>query len=86
MGNRIEHHDFYDDEFETLDNYGLKKGKVARIVKTSKKKGIVRKIHQADDLEEMSRKELLSMALENGLEANSRTGKKELIEALKKII
>lgn len=86
MGKRLNDHDFYEEEFEALDSYGLKKGKVARIARSAKKKAIVKKLHTKENLEEMSRKDLMNMALENGLEASSRTSKKDLIEALKKVI
>ncbi|MFW5700050.1 MAG: Rho termination factor N-terminal domain-containing protein [Cyclobacteriaceae bacterium] len=85
MGKRFNDHDYYEDEFKTLESYGLKKGKVARLSK-SKKSGIVKKLHTNESIEEMSRKELLAMAHEHGIEASARTSKKDLIEELKKII
>lgn len=86
MGKRLNDHDFYEDEFETLENYGLKKGKVARFSKSSKKKGVVRKLHSAESIEEMSRKELMALAREHKIEASARTSKKDLIDELKKVI
>lgn len=84
MGKRLNDHGFYEDEFDTLENYGLKKGKVARLSKVSKKK-IPTKKFQNSELEEMSRKELLALAHKNGIDASARTSKKELIEKLKQV-
>jgi hypothetical protein len=86
MGKRLHGHDFYEDEFDTLENYGLKKGKVARITKSIKKKGVIRKMPTQENLEELSRKELISLAHQNGIEASIRTSKKELIDELKKVV
>ena len=86
MGNRLHDHDFYEEEFDTLENYGLKKGKVARISKSLKKKGVIRKLPALENLEELTRKELVSLAHENGIEASIRTSKKELIDELKKVV
>ena len=82
MGKKINRPEFYEDEYEALDNYGLKKGKVARIVNSSKRKSS-KKGKNSVDLNTLSRKELLEKAEENGLPVSSRMGKKELIETLK---
>jgi hypothetical protein len=76
--------EFYEDEFEALDSYGLKKGKVARIVHTTKKqqkKGI--KIDIPVSYEDLSHSELLTKALKMGVQASAKMGKKELIQAIK---
>ena len=84
MGKKSKRPEFYEDEYEVLDNYGLKKGKVARIVNSSKKKSL-KKGKNTVDLNSLSRKELLIKAEEQGIPVSSRMGKKELIEAIQAI-
>jgi hypothetical protein len=85
MSKNLNRGEFNEDEFQALDIYGLKKGKVARLVhdtKKQQKKGI-----KASDIpvsyEELSHSELLLKAQQMGIPASAKMGKKELIQALK---
>lgn len=85
MSKNLNRGEFYEDEFEALDSYGLKKGKVARIVHSSKKQRPKSgKAPETEaDLEEFSRSDLLIRAQRLGIITNSKMGKKELIQAIK---
>lgn len=85
MSKNLNRGEFNEEEFQALDIYGLKKGKVARIVHSTKKqqkKGI-----KTNDIpisyEDLSHSELLNRAHQLGIPANVKMGKKELIQALK---
>lgn len=85
MSKNLNRGEFYEDEFEALDSYGLKRGKVARIVHSSKKQRVKGgKILEAQlDLDDLSRSELLDRARQMGILTNSKMGKKDLIQAIK---
>lgn len=75
--------EFYEDEFEALDSYGLKRGKVARMVHNSKKQRLKSGKAPEADLDDLSRSELLTKAQQLGIMTNAKMGKKELIQAIK---
>ncbi len=85
MSKNVNRGEFYEEEFEALDSYGLKKGKVARIVHTTKKQQ--KKVAKFNDIpinyDDMSRSELVNRAQELGISTNAKMGKKDLIQALK---
>jgi hypothetical protein len=85
MSKNLNRGEFTEDEFQALDIYGLKKGKVARIVHSTKKqqkKGI--KVSDVPlNYEDLSHSELMLRAQQMGIPTNAKMGKKELIQALK---
>lgn len=85
MSKNLNRGEFYEEEYEALDSYGLKKGKVARIVHNTRKqqkKGI--RLNEVPvNYEDLSRAELLDQAHQLGIPTNAKMGKKELIQAIK---
>ncbi|MGK7395843.1 MAG: Rho termination factor N-terminal domain-containing protein [Candidatus Cyclobacteriaceae bacterium M3_2C_046] len=86
MGKRDRHQEFYDDEFEALNSYGLNRGKVARLVHSSKKskvKKATKPVNVQVDLDNLSRKELLIKAEAMGIATNAKMSRRELVNAIK---
>lgn len=84
MGRNLNRQVFYEDEYEAINNYGLNKGKVARIVHSTKKLKSKKTAQEVSvDLDALSRKELVDRANLMGLATNSKMSKRDLISALR---